>query len=91
METLLVAYTDHQALQYLNNLSKLNQKHMRWVEFLKSYTFVLKHRSGKSNKVVDALSMRRHLLTEMRVTILGFEDLKTLYDRPKFYRTLESM
>lgn len=41
---------------------------------------MLKHRSGKSNKVDDALSRRRSLLTEMRVTILGFEELRTLYD-----------
>lgn len=41
---------------------------------------MLKHRSGKSNKVVTTLSRRRILLTKMRVTVLGFEDLKTLYD-----------
>lgn len=41
---------------------------------------MLKHRSGKSNKVVDALSRRRNLLIEMRVTVLGFDDLKTLYN-----------
>lgn len=75
-----VLYTYHQDLQYLNSQSKLNQRHMRWVEFMQSYTFVLKHISGKSNKVVDALSRRRKLLKEMRATVLGFEDLKTLYD-----------
>jgi len=41
---------------------------------------VLKHRSGKSNKVVDALSRRRNLLTEMRVEVLGVEELKNLYE-----------
>lgn len=29
-----ILYIDHQALQYLNSQYKLNQRHMRWVEFL---------------------------------------------------------
>lgn len=33
-----VLYTDHEALQYLNSPGKFNQRHMRWVEFLQSYT-----------------------------------------------------
>ena len=75
-----VLCTDHQALQYLNSQGKLNQRHMRCVEFLQSYTFVLKHRSGKSNRLVDALSRRRNLLTKMRVEVLGFNELKNLYE-----------
>ena len=33
-----VLYTNHQALQYLNSQGKLNQRHLKWVEFLQSYT-----------------------------------------------------
>lgn len=58
---------------------------MRWVEFLQSYTFVLKHRSGKSNKVADALSKRMNLLTEMRVQVLGFEELKHMYEDDEYF------
>ena len=54
-------YMHHQDLQYLNSQGKLNQRHLKWVEFLQGYTFVLKHISGKSNRVANALS-RRHLL-----------------------------
>ena len=59
---------------------------MKWVEFLQSYTFVLKHRSGRSNRVVDALSRRKLLLTTMQVEVVGFEELKNLYpEDPDFY------
>jgi hypothetical protein len=60
-----VLFTDHQALQYLNSQGKLNQRHLKRVEFLQSYTFVLNHRSGRSNRVADALSRRQNLLAEM--------------------------
>ena len=51
---------------------------MKWVEFLQSYTFVLKHRSWKSNRVVDALSRRQSFLTEMQVEVVGFNEFKEL-------------
>jgi len=52
-----VLFSDNHALQYIMQQSKLNLKHVKWVEFLQGFTFVLKHISGQSN-VVDALSMR---------------------------------
>jgi len=58
---------------------KLNQKHTKWVKYLQSFNFVLKHISGQANKVVDALSRRALLLQESTVQVLGFEHLKDLY------------
>ena len=52
---------------------------MKWVEFLQSYIFVLKHKSGKINRVADALSQRHILLTEMQIEVVGFKELKNLY------------
>lgn len=34
-----VLYMDHQALRYLNKQCKLNQKHMKQVEFMQNYMF----------------------------------------------------
>ena len=57
-----VLYTDHKALQYLGSQHKLNQTHLKWVEYLQSFTFVIKHKSGVTKKVANALSRRRTLL-----------------------------
>ena len=53
---------------------------MKWVEYLQSFTFVIKHKSGVTNRVVDALRRRHSLLTEMKIEVLGFDEMKELYD-----------
>ena len=53
---------------------------MKWVEYLQSFTFFIKHKSGVTNRVVDALSRRHTLLTKMKVEVLGFDEMKELYD-----------
>ena len=42
---------------------------------------MLKHRSGKSNRVVDALSRRQLFLTVMQVEVVGFDEFKNLYPK----------
>jgi len=44
---------------------KLNNKHVKLVEFLQNFTFILKHISGKENKVVDALSRRSLIMQKI--------------------------
>ena len=46
---------------------KLNQKHVKWVEFLQGFTFVIKHVSGKEKKVVDALSRKNLMVQESQI------------------------
>jgi hypothetical protein len=57
----------------------LNQRHVKWVEYIHNFTFVIKHIFGTANKVVDALSRKCLLLQEFRVKTLGFDDLKDMY------------
>ena len=59
---------------------KLNLKHVKWVEFLQSFTFVLKHISGHSNRVVDALSRILLIMQEKQIQVLGFNHLRDLYE-----------
>jgi hypothetical protein len=46
---------------------------------MKNFTFVIKHISGTSNKVVDALRKKCLLLLEFKVKTLGFDDLRNMY------------
>lgn len=53
---------------------------MKWVEYLHSFTCVIKHKSGVTNRVDDAFNRRCSLLIEMKVEVLSFDEMKELYD-----------
>jgi hypothetical protein len=55
-------YSDNHALQFVSQRDKLNQKHAKWVEYMQNFTFVIKHISRTTNKVVDALKRKFLLL-----------------------------
>jgi len=81
-----VLFSDNSALQYVMQQHKLNHKHAKWVEYLQSFNFVLKHISGQANKVADALSRKALLLQESTVQVLGFEHLRDLYNTDPDFR-----
>ncbi len=87
-----VLYSDHEALRFLNSQKKLNPRHAKWVEYIQAYTFVLKHKAGKENRVADALSRRSMLLTSVSTEVIGFERLKEEYEHcPDFKETYQSI
>ena len=79
-----VLYSDHEVLKYLNSQKRLNARHIKWMEFLQDYTFVLKYKAGVENKVADTLSRCVMILITMSAEVIGFERLKKYNSCPYF-------
>jgi hypothetical protein len=73
-----ILFSDHDALKYINSQDKLSARHAKWAAFLQQFTFALKHQSGVTNRVADALSRRALALTTMRTQVLGFDSFREL-------------
>ena len=85
-----VLYTDHEALKHMQGQDKIAARHASWIAYLQQFTFVVKHKSGITNRVADALSRRNHLLTTMKVEVTGFEVLPELFvDDPYFAKYVD--
>ena len=54
--------------------------HARWISFLQRFDFVIKHQSGKENKVADALFSKSSLLAILSIEIEAFKHLPNLYE-----------
>jgi hypothetical protein len=73
-----VIHSDHESLKHIRSLGKLNRRHAKWVEFIESFPYVIKHKKGK-DVIVDALSRRYALLTKLDYEIFGLETIKDQY------------
>ncbi|WVZ52310.1 hypothetical protein U9M48_003383 [Paspalum notatum var. saurae] len=58
---------------------KLNRRHAKWVEFIESFPYVIKHKKGKDNVIADALSRRYAMLSQLDCRIFGLESIKEQY------------
>lgn len=57
---------------------------------MQQFTFVIKHQSGKLNKVADALSRRHAFVSTLRVSVTGFECFAELYRTDSFFSNILS-
>ncbi|RDX83418.1 hypothetical protein CR513_35661, partial [Mucuna pruriens] len=74
-------HNDHEALKHLRRQGKLNKRHAKWIEFLKQFTNVVKHKQGKMNVVADDLSRRYTLITMLETKLIGLDCIKKLYEK----------
>jgi hypothetical protein len=74
-----VIHSDHESLKYIHSQGKLNHRHAKWVEFIESFSYDIKHKKGKENVIADALSRRYALLTQLDYKIFGLEIIKDQY------------
>jgi hypothetical protein len=88
----LVIHTYHKSLKHLKGQGELNRRHAMWMEFIKTFSYVIKYKQGKENIVADALSKRYALVSTLNAKLLGFDYVTELYGAcekttfGKFYR-----
>ena len=83
-----VIHSDHEALSYLKSQAHLGRRHARWVEFMETFPYVIKHKKGKENVVADALSRRYTLISRLDVSLLGFAFIKLLYEKDPYFGSI---
>jgi hypothetical protein len=58
-------------LKYLKGQANLNKRHAKWIEFIESFAYIIKHKKGKDNVIADALSRRYTMLSQLSHKIFG--------------------
>jgi hypothetical protein len=74
-----VIHSDHESLKHIRGQTKLNKRHAKWVEFIETFPYIIKHKKGKDNVMADALSRRYTMLSQLDHNFFGLESLKELY------------
>jgi hypothetical protein len=74
-----VIHSDHESLKHIRSQEKLNRRHAKWVDFIESFSYVIKHKKEKETVIANALSRRYALLTQLDYKIFGLETIKDQY------------
>jgi hypothetical protein len=74
-----VIHYDHESLKHIRGQSKLNKCHAKWVEFIETFSYIINHKKGKDNVIVNALSRCYTMLSQLDHIFFGFESIKELY------------
>ncbi|WMV38006.1 hypothetical protein MTR67_031391, partial [Solanum verrucosum] len=76
-----VIRTDHDSLKHIRDQGKLNKRHVKWIEFLETFPYVIQYKKEKENVVADALSRKHVLINTLSSNLIGFECLKAVYPK----------
>jgi hypothetical protein len=74
-----VIHSDHESWKHIRGQAKLNKHHAKWVEFIKTFPYIIKHKKGKKNVIANALSRSYTMLSQVDHKIFGLESIKELY------------
>jgi hypothetical protein len=74
-----IIHYDHEALKHIHTQTNLNRHHASWVEFIESFSYIIKHKNGKENVIADALSRRYTMLSHLEFRIFGLQTVKDHY------------
>jgi hypothetical protein len=74
-----VIHSDHESLKHIRTQNKLNRRHTKWAEYIESFSYIIKHKKGKDNVIVDALSRRYTMLSQLDCRIFRLETIKEQY------------
>ncbi|GJV67926.1 putative nucleotidyltransferase, ribonuclease H, partial [Tanacetum coccineum] len=78
--------------RHIRTQDKVSHKHGRWLAFLKKFTFVVKYKTGVSNRVADALSRRSGLLVTIQVDVPGLDVIRDMVAvKPYFLVVLQGV
>jgi hypothetical protein len=74
-----VIHSNHESLKHIRGQAKLNKHHAKWVEFIETFPYIIKHKKEKKNVIADALSRCYTMLSQLDHKIFGLESIKELY------------
>jgi hypothetical protein len=74
-----VIHSDHESLKHIRGQAKLNKRHAKWVAFIETFPYIIKHKKGKENIIDDVLSRRYTMLSQLDHKIFGLKSIKELY------------
>jgi hypothetical protein len=81
-----VIHFDHGSLKHIRGQAKLNKCHAKWVEFIKTFSYIIKHKKGKDNVIVDAISRTYNMLSQLDHNFFDLESIKELYATDFYFK-----
>jgi hypothetical protein len=68
-----VIHSEYKSLKHIRGQAKLNKCHAKWLEFIETFPYIIKHKKGKDNVIIDALSRRYTMVSQLDHKFFGLE------------------